>query len=132
MDSANLTMLASHDMEQLAKHKARDRVTRERWNRDVTVFTFSILIIVLILLYNDVSMAIVAIVAILGFLSLEFSSLREPEALILMTWVLVLFFSYTGFFTLNLETIPTAWLRQYMIFVLVTLGGGSYIIRRHT
>ncbi len=68
MDSTDLTMLASHDMEQLAKHKARDRITRERWNRDVTVFTFSILIIVLILLYNGVTMPIVAIVAILGLL----------------------------------------------------------------
>ncbi len=81
MDGTDLAMWVSHDIEQLAKHKARARITRERWNRDVTVFTFSILIIVLILLYSEVAMPIVAIVAILGLVLVWFLGWLEGRKL---------------------------------------------------
>lgn len=54
------------EMEQVAMQKAQDRANMERWNRDVSVFTFAILIIVVILLYNDVAVEIVALVAVFG------------------------------------------------------------------
>ena len=66
MGSADLATWVSHDIEQLAKKKARERTAAERWNRDATIFTYCILIIVLILLYNEVGVQIVATVAILG------------------------------------------------------------------
>jgi len=66
MDSADITTWVSHDIEQMAKKRANERIAVDRWNRDVTVFAFSILIIVIILIYNEVMMEIVATIAILG------------------------------------------------------------------
>ncbi|MGB2813665.1 MAG: hypothetical protein WBC50_02515 [Dehalococcoidales bacterium] len=70
MDSAASTTLINQEMEQLAKRKAKGRTAIERWNRDATIFTYSILIIVLILLNNAVEMYIVEIVALLGLVSI--------------------------------------------------------------
>lgn len=85
--------------------------------------------------FNDFTrmiLAFIVIFSIVAFLSTNYYSLRDPEVLIILAWALVLFFSYTGFLTLNLESIPDiVGLKQYIIFYLFTLGAGSYIIRRH-
>ena len=86
--------------------------------------------------FTRMVIAFVVIFAIVAYSSSKFA-LRDPEALIILTWALVLFFSYVGWFTLNYEAIPNVrglaegWLKQYIIFILLTLAGGTYIIRRH-
>lgn len=85
--------------------------------------------------FNDFTRMIIAFIvifSIVAFMSSNYFSLRDPEILLILAWVLVLFFSYLEFFTINLEAIPDiAGLRQYLLFYLFTLGAGSYIIRRH-
>ena len=68
MSGAEEAKQAGSAMEQLAMQKARDRIKVEKWNRDVTVFAFAILIIVIILLYNEVKTEIVAAAAFFGLL----------------------------------------------------------------
>lgn len=50
--------------------KARNKTKVEMWNRDVTVFAFAILIIVVILLFNEVRTEIMAAAALFGLLGL--------------------------------------------------------------
>ena len=75
-------------------------------------------------------LAFIIIFAITGIAAMKFGFIN-PEASILLLLSLVLFFSYAGWLTINLMTIPTAFLRQYMIFILMLLMGGGYIIWRH-
>ena len=68
MSGAQEAKQTGSEMEQVAMQKARDRTKVERWNRDVTVFAFAILIIVMILLFNEVRTEIVAASAFFGLL----------------------------------------------------------------
>ena len=61
---------ASSEMEQATMQKARNKTKVEMWNRDVTVFAFAILIIVVILLFNEVRTEIMAAAALFGLLGL--------------------------------------------------------------
>jgi hypothetical protein len=85
--------------------------------------------------FNDFTrmvLAFIVIFSLVAYLSSNYSSLRDPEVLIILAWVLVLFFSYVGFLTMDLKSIPDiVGLKQYIIFYLFTLGAGSYLIRRH-
>lgn len=90
--------------------------------------------------FNDFTRMIIAFIiifSITALLSVEYPAFRDAETLIIFVWVLVLFFSYTGFLTLNYDKIPDIaivgkeWLQQYIIFILFSLGAGSYLIRRH-
>ena len=66
---------------------------------------------------------------IIAGLSLK-AEVRDPELLvgifIIGMWVL----SYLGFMTLDYTKIPTEWLKQYLLAIVVSLGGGSFIMRR--
>ncbi|MFC2056815.1 hypothetical protein ACFLTO_04540 [Chloroflexota bacterium] len=81
MDSVDLTTWVSHDLEQLAKKKARDRTALERWNRDTAVFSYAILIIVLILLNHEVGMQVVAAVSVMGLILIWFMGLLQGRRL---------------------------------------------------
>ena len=90
--------------------------------------------------FNDFTRMLIAFVITFGVVGVVASSLvgiREPESLIVLAWSLVLFFSFIGWYTLNFNAIPeirglaTGWLKQYIIFLLFSLGASSYIIRRH-
>ncbi len=87
--------------------------------------------------FNDFTRMILVFIfifSLVGFASSNLVGLRDPEALIVLFWALVMFFSYLGMLTLNYSQIPDiggGWLNQYIIFVLVTLGAGTYIIKRH-
>jgi hypothetical protein len=50
----------------IAEQKARDRADAARWDLDIAVFAFSVLIIVMILLSEEVRIEIVGIAAIAG------------------------------------------------------------------
>ena len=89
--------------------------------------------------FNDFTrmvLVFIVIFSIVAYASSELTGLREPETLIVLSWALVLIFSYLGLLTLNYESIPNVfgqkeWIQQYIIFILFSLGAGSYIIRRH-
>jgi len=83
--------------------------------------------------FNDNTRMLLAFIitfVIVGLASLKFGFVN-PEPTILLFLSLVLFFSYAGWLTMNLATIPTAFLRQYIIFILMLLSGMGYIISRH-
>lgn len=54
------------EMERAAAQRAGDRAKAARWDLDVAVFLFAVLIIIIILLFQDVGLEIVAPVAIFG------------------------------------------------------------------
>jgi len=53
-------------MEQTAAQRAKDRANAARWNLDIAVFSFALLIIVIILLFQGIGIEIVAPVAVFG------------------------------------------------------------------
>ena len=66
MDEAEVTERVSLEMELTAAQRARYRAKAARWDLDVAVFFFAVLTIVIILLFQEVGIEIVAPVAILG------------------------------------------------------------------
>ncbi len=66
MDEAEVAKQVSPEMEQIASVRARDRARTARWDLDVTVFLFGILAITMILLFEEVSVGIVASIAVFG------------------------------------------------------------------
>lgn len=90
--------------------------------------------------FNDFTRFIITIIIILGIVgwaSSELSALRgEPEILIGLTVALVFLFSYIGWLNIPLETFPNIrglpenWLKQWIIFILSFMGGGSYIMNK--
>ena len=80
---------------------------------------------------------VLIILLIVGSLSIQSTEFRNPEILIPITWILVAFFSYLGWFNIPLDTIPDIrglpvdWLNKWILFVLISLTGGAYLIRKH-
>ena len=66
MDEAEVAKPVSQEMEQLAAQRAKDRAGAARWNLDIAVFAFAVLIIVIILLFQEIGLVIVAPVALFG------------------------------------------------------------------
>ena len=54
------------EMEREAAQKARDKANASRWSLEVAIFLFAVLIIVVVLLFQDIGIEIVAPVAIFG------------------------------------------------------------------
>jgi len=82
--------------------------------------------------FNDFTRMIIAfivIMVIVGGLSYK-AEIREPEVLIGIFIALTWFMSYIGFFTLNFPAIPNVWIKQYILAILVSLSGGTFILRR--
>ncbi len=65
-DKAEVPEQASREVEQMAAQRARERARAARWDLDVAVFLFAVLIIVVILLSYDVRTEILAPVALFG------------------------------------------------------------------
>ena len=66
MDEAPASTQVSLDTEQTAAQRARDRAKAGMWSLDIAVFLFAVLIIVIILLFQDIGIEIVAPIAIFG------------------------------------------------------------------
>ena len=66
MEEAEVTKQVSPEMERMAARRARDRAGAARWDLDVAVFLFAVMIIVIILLFQEVTLEIVAPVAVFG------------------------------------------------------------------
>ncbi len=65
-DEAEDTQPVSPEMELTARQRAKDTASAARWDLDIAVFLFAVLIIVIILLYQDIRIEIVAPIAIFG------------------------------------------------------------------
>ena len=66
MEEAEVAEQVNPEIEPTAARRARDRAGAARWNLDVAVFLFAVLIIVIILLFQEVSIEIVAPIALFG------------------------------------------------------------------
>ncbi len=66
MEEAESTRSVSPDMERTAVRRARDRAGAARWDLDIAVFLFAVLIIIIILLFQDIRIEVVAPIAIFG------------------------------------------------------------------
>jgi hypothetical protein len=78
---AGITKQVSPEMEQTAAQRAKDRANAARWNLDIAVFSFAILIIVIILLFQEIRIEIVAPVAIFGLAMVWLAGWREGRQL---------------------------------------------------
>jgi len=81
MQSAEAAKLFSQEMKQTAMQRARSKANTERWNRDITVFSFAVLVIVIILLYQGIVIEIVAPVAVLGLAAIWLVGWRQGRQL---------------------------------------------------
>ena len=66
MDEAEATNPVSPEMKRMAARRARDRASAARWDLDIAVFLFAVMIIVIILLFQDIAIEVVAPIAIFG------------------------------------------------------------------
>ena len=67
MDETEVTQPVTPEMEQTATQRAWDRARNARWDLNITIFLFAILILVIILAtYTKVGIEVVAPVAIFG------------------------------------------------------------------
>ncbi len=66
MDEAVVTQQDSPEIKRMAAQRAKDRAGAARWDLDIAVFLFAILIIVTILLFQDIGIEVVAPIAIFG------------------------------------------------------------------
>jgi len=67
LDEAEVSLeQAREEMKRLAARKAAQRARVARWDLDVAVFLFAVLIIVIILLFQNVRIEIVSLIALFG------------------------------------------------------------------
>ena len=67
MEETEVTKLVSPEVEQAAARRARDRARNARWDLNIAIFLFAVLILVIILAtYTKVGIEVVAPVAIFG------------------------------------------------------------------
>ncbi len=56
----------AREMERMAAHRARERAMAARWDLDVAALFFTILIVVIILVFQEVAVVFVALAAVCG------------------------------------------------------------------
>jgi len=66
MDEAEVTKQLSPEIERIAEQRARGRAKAARWDLDVAAFFFSILMLVIILVFQEVAIEFVAAAATCG------------------------------------------------------------------
>lgn len=66
MGEAEVFEQVSPEMERTAEQRARDRARAARWDLDVAIFLFGILAILIILLFQGITIGIVVPVAVFG------------------------------------------------------------------
>ena len=66
MDEPKVTQQDSLEMERMAARRAGDRASAARWDLDIAVFLFAVMIIVIILLFQGIGIEVVAPIAIFG------------------------------------------------------------------
>ena len=81
MDEAEVAEQVSPETEQAAAQRARERANAAMWSLEVVVFSFAILIVVIILLFRAIQIEIVASVAIFGLAMVWFMGRRRGRQL---------------------------------------------------
>jgi hypothetical protein len=66
MEEAQKAGPLNPEIEKIARNRAKHRAYTARWNLDIAIFAFAVLIVVVVLLFQDVRLEIVAPVAIVG------------------------------------------------------------------
>jgi len=66
LDKAEALEQVNHKKEQLAIQRASERARTARWDLNIAIFLFAILIIVLILLFQGFTLEVVASIAVVG------------------------------------------------------------------
>ena len=66
MDEAEVTEQVSPEVERMAEQRARDKARSARWDLDVAIFLFGILAILIILLFQGITISIVVPIAVFG------------------------------------------------------------------
>ena len=66
MEESEVTQQDSPEMKRMAARRARDRAGAARWDLDIAVFLFAVMIIIIILLFQDIAIEVVAPIAIFG------------------------------------------------------------------
>lgn len=91
--------------------------------------------------FTRTMVAFMAVMFIVGFAAMESSKgglgIGDETALILITLSAIWIFSYVGYFTITLSSIPDiptlnitqAFLQQWLVFIFSSLAGGSFIIK---
>jgi len=80
--------------------------------------------------FGRMILAFIVIFVILAMAAMKIG-FENKEIFLFMFWGLVGFFSFVGWFTLGLDTMPTGLgLKKYFIFYLVTLVCGGFIINK--
>ena len=94
---AEATKWISPGTERKAAQRARDRAQAARWNLDIAIFLFAVLIIVIILLFQGIGTGIVTPVALFGLAMVWLGGWRRG-------WHL-----YRRFYDEELARYPDAW-----------------------
>ena len=81
MDEAEVDTQVSPEIERTAAQRARDRAGAARWDLDIAVFLFGVLIIVVILLFQDIRIEIVAPIALFGLVMVWLVGWRRGKQL---------------------------------------------------
>ncbi len=66
MEGTDITEQITPEMKQEAATAARDRAVNARWDLNIAIFLFAVLIIVIILLFQEIGIEVVAPVAVFG------------------------------------------------------------------
>ena len=80
-DETEVAQQVTQENEQIAAQKAKEKARMARWDLDIAVFLFAVLIIVIILLFQEVGIEIVAPVAIVGLILVWLAGWRRGENL---------------------------------------------------
>ena len=82
MEEAEVTTPVSPEMEQMAARRARDRARNARWDLNVAVFLFAVLVLVIILAtYTKMGIEVVAPVALFGLVMVWLVGWRRGKQL---------------------------------------------------
>ena len=73
--------MVSDETEQMAAQRAGERARISRWDLDLAVFLFTVMVIVLILLFQGVTIEIVAPIALFGLAMVWFMGRRRGRQL---------------------------------------------------
>ena len=66
MDNAEVPEQVKKEKEELAIQRAKERARTARWDLNIAIFLFAVLIIVIVLLFQGVTLEIVAPIAVIG------------------------------------------------------------------
>lgn len=84
--------------------------------------------------FDDFSRALIGMFIILSITGLAgyYSGVQNPEGILLILLSATWFFSVLGWFTMESVTgMPSTWLQQYMIAIVISLFVGGFIVWRH-